>query len=174
MRAAAASVVATLGTPGDLLLCGAVVFACAGLLPEYLSRKAGAPAGSTARRSPGPSTPQALGDGYVGTLLVLVGLTTIGTTGIDFLFKSVAQRNVAPESLASFFASFYAGVNLVALVVQPVATRRLILLFGPSGTLAALASIGLVGAAYSDPRAARAKLSATNSQSRRWSRKACT
>jgi AAA family ATP:ADP antiporter len=146
LGSSAATVVASVREPRDLLLCGAALFGCGGLLPELLTRL---PEGTvrTIRRARNRTTRDALGDGYVRSLLALTLLTAVATTGIDFLFKSLAQRYVPHESLASFFASFYALVNLLGLAIQFVATRPLLQLLGPGGTLAALPSIGIVGAA---------------------------
>lgn len=130
-----------------LLLAGAILFAVAAYVPELLSRLPDGALTAIRRQMRRRPTRDAVRDRYVRSLLALALLTAMATTGIDYLFKSMAQAVVPTESLAGFFARFYAVVNLLALLLQLLATRPLLQLFGPGGTLAALPSIGVVGAA---------------------------
>ncbi len=62
-------------------------------------------------------------------LVRIAGLLTISTAAVlvtDYLFKSAAASHYRPEELGRFFASYYAGLNAVALVVQVFIAGRLV------------------------------------------------
>ncbi|MEJ7729388.1 MAG: hypothetical protein WKG00_09235 [Polyangiaceae bacterium] len=74
-------------------------------------------------------------------VLLVAAMTTLGTATAlvaDYLFKSTAARSFQPQELGSFFATFYAVQNSVALLVQVVVTGLLVRRIGVTGGLAVL------------------------------------
>jgi ATP/ADP translocase len=64
--------------------------------------------------------------GYL-RLLLLVGLvSTVTLTLGDMMFKRALAERLPAESLASWLAAIYTGLNVIALVVQVAATARLL------------------------------------------------
>ena len=55
---------------------------------------------------------------YVTRLSGLVLVSSVAVTLADYVFKSEVARQVAPDDLARFFATFYAVLSVLALVVQ--------------------------------------------------------
>ena len=55
--------------------------------------------------------------------------TAIGTAAVlvaDYLFKSTAAATLTKDELGPFFATFYAAINALALVVQLFLTSALV------------------------------------------------
>ncbi len=103
----------------DLLIGSAVLFLLTALgLTAVKGDRPGQPVASTA--------PQGLSKGlglfkehpYLARLALLVGLATATVLSTDYLFKSVVAAQLPPEDLGEFFASYYAILNAVALLVQ--------------------------------------------------------
>jgi AAA family ATP:ADP antiporter len=57
---------------------------------------------------------------YVTRLAGLVLVSSVAVTLADFVFKSEVTLHVAPDDLGRFFATFYAGLSVLALFVQVV------------------------------------------------------
>ncbi len=57
-------------------------------------------------------------EGYARRIVLFVLVSTVALTLTDYLFKQQVARSVPSEELGSFFASFYATLNVFALVVQ--------------------------------------------------------
>jgi AAA family ATP:ADP antiporter len=66
---------------------------------------------------------------YVARLAILLAVSTSALLLTDYMFKSVAARTFAPSDLGGFFATYYAALNglalLVQLVLSGVVVRRL-------------------------------------------------
>jgi AAA family ATP:ADP antiporter len=86
-------------------------------------------------------------DGYVSQLLMLVLLGTMALTVIDFVFKSTVAQSIATARLGHFFARFYLGLNIVALVVQLVGAGWLLRTFGARRGSSLLPALAIAGAA---------------------------
>ena len=140
----------TVASPRTLLLAAAAILSSAAVLPGLLPRTP-----TPAKLAPPAGEAQRLlaRDRYVRQLLLLPLVAATATTGIDFVFKSAAKSALPPDRLGFFFATFYAAVSLVALLVQGLATPRALHRLGagrsqallPSLTLAAAALLAAVG-----------------------------
>jgi ATP:ADP antiporter, AAA family len=74
---------------------------------------------------------------YLGQLAALVALGAFAEALLDYVLKAGAARAYADgRELAAFFSLFYAGVALLTLVLQVVASRRALERLGLSGTAA--------------------------------------
>ena len=82
---------------------------------------------------------------YLRRLLLLVLLSTLALTGVDYVFKAAVDEYVDKASLATFFARFYLSLNAIALVVQLFISSRLLRAIGVSRTLYVLPLLLLVG-----------------------------
>ncbi len=85
------------------------------------------------------------GHTYLRRLLLLVLLSTLALTGVDYVFKSVVDQHVPHDQLATFFARFYLALNAIALVVQLFLSSRLLRFFGVNRTLYVLPVLLLAG-----------------------------
>ncbi len=63
---------------------------------------------------------------FLTRIAALVALTTAALLVVDYLFKSSAARAMPAAELGSFFARYYAAVNVLSLVVQLFVASRLI------------------------------------------------
>ncbi len=88
------------------------------------------------------------GNRYVQRIVAFVLLSTIAITLADYVFKREVAATVAPEALGPFFATFYAALNAIALVVQLIAVGWLLDRVGVPRTLAILPGL-LVGGGLS-------------------------
>ncbi|MCB9463457.1 MAG: hypothetical protein H6682_07220 [Candidatus Eisenbacteria bacterium] len=65
-------------------------------------------------------------DPYLRRVGILLLLSTVAFTLVDYLFKATVAREVPAESLGSFFARAYLVFNLLSLVAQLVVVRYLV------------------------------------------------
>jgi AAA family ATP:ADP antiporter len=63
---------------------------------------------------------------YVGRLAALLAVSTSALLVTDYLFKSVAARSFAADELGGFFATYYAALNGLALLVQLLVSGYLV------------------------------------------------
>ena len=82
---------------------------------------------------------------YVRRVVAFLLLSTIAVTLADYLFKQEVAATIAPGELASFFATFYASLNVVALIVQLALASYLLDRAGVPRTLAILPSLLVAG-----------------------------
>jgi len=109
--------------PQVLIALAAALMAVAAAVALLLGREA-ADAGredlAEARWSLGEARDILAGEPYVTRLAGLVLVSSVAVTLADFVFKSEVARHVAADDLGRFFATFYAGLSLLALLVQLV------------------------------------------------------
>lgn len=112
----------------SLLLVGAAALVVTAVPTWSLSRlPAGGPSPRGRARRPdtageAPSITgdarKVLADGYLSRLLLLVLLSSVAATFVDFVFKSEVVSRTAPAELGRFFASVSLALNAGALVAQ--------------------------------------------------------
>lgn len=86
-------------------------------------------------------------DGYVRRLAAMTGLGTAAILVVDYLFKSVAAKEIPKEELGSFFATYYAAQNGVSLIVQVFVAGLVVRRFGVANALLGLPSLIVVSGA---------------------------
>jgi MFS family permease len=89
---------------------------------------------------------------YLQWMAALMVLVAVMAALVDYAFKAEASaRYRDSESLAAFFATFYAAVGLLGFVLQTLLGRRVLQQFGIGATIAILpaiiAMVGSIGAA---------------------------
>jgi len=82
---------------------------------------------------------------YVRRIVAFMLLSTIAITLADYLFKREVAAAIAPGELASFFATFYASLNVIALIVQLALASYLLDRAGVPRTLAILPALLVTG-----------------------------
>ncbi len=82
---------------------------------------------------------------YLLRLLWVALASSMVLTGVDFVFKSEASVDLAPDQLGPFFARFYAGVGGLALLVQLFVAPRLLRVLGVNGSLLLFPGLLLLG-----------------------------
>ncbi len=87
------------------------------------------------------------GSVYLKNLAFLVLVSAAAVTLADYVFKSAVARSVPKESLASFFATFYMGLNLAALLTQFLLAGVLMRLLGLHRALWVLPTFIALGSA---------------------------
>ncbi len=128
--------------PRHLLLAAAIAFAITAL-------------GAPAFRQPPPvqnrkvirvgATQPLLGDAYLRRLFLLVVVSTLLVTGIDYVFKSLVASAVPAHELGATFAKFYTVTNVVALLVQVLVAPRLLGSLGVARTQLIMPALLLAG-----------------------------
>lgn len=135
----------------NLLLTASAAMAIAGVGPALLLRREGKNEEKRGAWSLRKSL-ATIGDNvYLKNLTILVLVSTIALTVADFVFKSAVARSVPKESLGSFFATFYMGLNLLALLTQLFfagALMRLLGLHRALWVLPTLVALGSAGVAF--------------------------
>lgn len=124
----AARVMAEVAAPRHLVLGAASVFALTSLAPRLMGTVAPTPVSHL------PPERWHLRDvaaairvrPYLRAVAVLVLLSTITFTFVDFVFKSRVGRLVPAAEMGTFFSSFYLVLNTVSLAVQLVAVGWLL------------------------------------------------
>ncbi len=86
-------------------------------------------------------------DRYIGRVAIMTGLGTASVLVVDYLFKMVASKEVAPQDLGQFFATYYAVQNGVSLVVQIFLAGFIVRRFGVANALLGLPSLLAVSGA---------------------------
>lgn len=123
-----------------LLLLG--LFAVQAALPAAEGSAKEAP-GPEPRRSVRASLREGLGatwrEPHLRTLALIVLVATVASTLVDYQFKEQVQAGMpGREGLASFFGAFYGWTGGAALLIQLLATARLLAVAGVGGSLAVL------------------------------------
>jgi len=137
----------------ELILVAASVFAVSAIGPRLMASAQNEDA--PLRRGPADDVAASghlalLRHPYLRRVGLIVLLSTMTVTGVDFLFKSVVASEVSPDRLGSFFAQFYAGLNALALLVQLLFAGWLVRTVGVSRSLGvmpllvAFATLGFV------------------------------
>ena len=80
-------------------------------------------------------------DRYVPLVALLTALGTAAVLVADYLFKSTAAATLSKDQLGPFFATFYAVMNAVSLVVQLFVTGAVVRRLGVTGSLLVLPSL---------------------------------
>lgn len=88
---------------------------------------------------------------YLRRLLLIVMVSTLALTGVDFVFKSMVDAAYAGQpdgaaAMSQFFARFYFGINLVALFGQVVISPWVFTRFGVNRALLLMPVLLLLGA----------------------------
>lgn len=141
---ALAQVITTIGPPHHLLLGAGVVFLLALIPPLRIcmaEAEEATPQTTAAVRADTPlSDPARLvrGDPYLTRLALLVLVSSVALTLIDYLFKSTVAENVPAARLGSVFATTYLVVNVLSLGAQLFLVGRVTQTFGVSRVLAML------------------------------------
>ena len=78
-------------------------------------------------------------------IALVVALGAVTTLFVDYLFKAVAAARIPPGELGSFFARYYAAMNVVALLVQIAFARRMLARAGVVGTTSLMPALMLFG-----------------------------
>lgn len=148
---AAARVFVSITATRDLVLIAAACMLGGALTAHFgLRRALRRAAASDEERA--PIAPVGLSDAitvmrsepYVRRVVTFVLLSTIAVTLADYLFKREVADAIPPGELGSFFATFYASLNVIALVVQVGLVGWLLDRVGVPRTLAILPAL-LVG-----------------------------
>ncbi len=87
------------------------------------------------------------GDAYLLRLAMLVLVSSVAITAVDFLFKEVVSETVPPEHLGSFFATVNIGLNGLSLAAQLLLVPLVLKKVGVSRTLAVLPALFIASAA---------------------------
>ncbi len=122
----------------ELILVAAGVFAVTSIGPRFISTTQGEDA--PVRRDPTDDVAARgrlalLRHPYLRRVGLIVLLSTMTVTGVDFLFKSVVAAEISSDRLGTFFAQFYAGLNALALLVQLLFASWLVRTVGVSRSL---------------------------------------
>lgn len=125
----AARGVLALNPPRDLLLLAAGLFALACALATRLGQASPSP------RKPKHTAPV---DGYVWRLFAVVLAITVLVTVGDYAFKSTVSATTQGTALGSFFATYHAITNVIALGLSLAVAPRLLQRTGVNVTLAVL------------------------------------
>lgn len=83
---------------------------------------------------------------YLTTIGALVFLTAISEGLLDLAFKAWASNSMRGEDLLRFFAVFYTAIALMTVLVQTLATKRLLRRFGLAVSAAGLPAVVALGA----------------------------
>lgn len=84
---------------------------------------------------------------YLRHLALLVALTAVVSTVVDYVFKAAAaDAYTSPGALVSFFSIFYTVTGLATFAVQSVASRPVLARFGLTGAVATLPGVIFLGA----------------------------
>lgn len=123
-----------------LLPAAALAFALAAIGPWLLDGKS-QPAPQ--RTALGPADEdrfgaRALANPYVRRIALLVLVSTVALTIVDYALKSAVAAHVAPDRLGAFFARFYLILNFISLAAQVFVVRHVVRVMSTTGSLAVL------------------------------------
>jgi AAA family ATP:ADP antiporter len=141
--------VLVVGTPGLLLTAAAILVAVASLIGvtatherERMSERRseiGREEKSRFRHSDDKPWTLVARSRYLSMLAVLITLTTTTSTLVDYQFNTIVEQSFATmDALTGFFGIFFAGINVIAFVLQLVVVGRLLGRFGVAAGLVLL------------------------------------
>ncbi len=141
----AARLLTAVVTERHLVLAAGLVFLVAARAPAWMGEE---PAARRPRSSPVDDLARVArtiwGGPYLRRVAAMVLLATVTFTLVDFVFKSTADRLVAPERLGEFFSSVYLVLNLLSLLVQVVGVAWLLRYIGVTTAVAVVPAILVV------------------------------
>ncbi len=151
--------VPVVGTTGMMLAASVILLVIALLARATLSRERERMSERSAdlrrqersRSSPADESPFRLlaRSRYLTMLAALVVLTSLVSTLVDYQFNSVVEKSFATEdALTRFFGAFFAGINVLAFVLQLALAGRLLSRLGVGAGLLAL-PLGLLTSSFS-------------------------
>jgi ATP/ADP translocase/HEAT repeat protein len=133
-----------------LLLASAAVLALTAAVPTLVLRR---PEDAPSRRPP-LSLPEVrecmrtvVHTPYIRRLALLVIVSTLTLSVVDYVFKATVAAEVPREELGAWFASFYLGLNTLALLAQILLTGAVMRRLGVHRALLLLPLLLLGGAA---------------------------
>jgi AAA family ATP:ADP antiporter len=133
-----------------LIAVAAVMLVAAGgvtLLLPRLSSRAASP-DSRATTTPLSASMSAIREEpFLVRVAVLVAATTATALVIDYLFKSTVARTVPSAVRSVFIARYYAGINVIALVVQLFLGDAIVRGFGVAAAMVVTPLFSVVGGA---------------------------
>jgi ATP:ADP antiporter, AAA family len=137
-----------LGVAGMLPVLAGLHLACGGLTLRLRTPSSRAPPPVTpgpdltepsARRAEKPGLSLLWRSGYIRDLALLVSLSAIGATLLDYALKAAATGSFGRGApLLRFFGIYYTASSLATLLVQTTLTRRILERFGLARTVATL------------------------------------
>lgn len=129
----------------SLLLVAAFAFVVTALLLTTLTPPqeeiALVVSGDRATPPPAPPSLSRAEQPFVWRVGLLVALSTAAVLTVDFLFKSTAAATHAPSELGEFFATYYAIMNGVSLVVQLFLASRVVRRLGVASATGVMPSL---------------------------------
>ncbi len=132
-------------TERHLVLAAGLVFLISARAPAGMGEE---PAARRPRGSPVDDLARVArtiwGGPYLRRVAAMVLLATVTFTLVDFVFKSTADRFVAPDRLGEFFSSVYLILNLLSLVVQVIGVAWLLRFIGVTTAVAVVPAILVV------------------------------
>jgi len=131
--------------PRHLVLAAGAAFLVASTAPVVIAGQE--PTASPRRRQwtdLGAVTRSIWGGPYLRRVAALVLFATVTFTLVDFVFKSAADRYVAPDDLGEFFATVYLSFNVISLFVQVLGVALLLRLVGLVSAVSIVPAILLV------------------------------
>lgn len=137
--------------PRHLLLAGAVALALTTIGPGLFFPSPETPPSRHPSRASSERILHPLrtvaGHTYLRRVAVLLLLSTVTFTLVDFVFKSVAAETVAPDRLAAFFSTVYLACNLLSLLSQLFLVGLLVRALGVGSVLSILPALLVLGGA---------------------------
>ena len=133
-----------------LVLAAAVAFVSASLGPRFLPVADPGTTGEHQRRPMLELMPvlrRIWSRPYLRHVALLILVSTVTLTTVDFLFKLTVDRYIAPGQFDEFFASVYLTLNVLSLVVQVVAVGWVVRRVGVVPAVAVMPALILVAGA---------------------------
>jgi AAA family ATP:ADP antiporter len=112
-----------------------------GLAPPPSER----PAGGAATPDGGAWRGAFKAEPFLVRIALVVALGAVTTLLVDYLFKAAAAAHIPSAQLGSFFARYYAAMNVLALLVQIAFARRILARAGVVGTASLMPGLMLMG-----------------------------
>lgn len=140
-----ARAIAGLFPPEFLLVAGAIAFVLAALGPGRLIR-AGEPAPSKRAPAIRDDLRAVGGHPYVRRILLLVLLSTVALTTVDYVFKSLVAASVPKAELGAYFANVSIVLNAVSLVVQVAGVGWVMRMLGVGVSVQIMPALIVIGA----------------------------
>lgn len=131
------AIVRAVGTAQLLFVLAALAL---GIVRIVFALRADAPPTDLSTARPGRA-PSPLSDPYVRALSLFILLTFASLTVGDYQFKVLARQRYQEDTLAQFFALFYAATGIASFLFQVFATPRILARFGVGWGVAVMPSV---------------------------------
>jgi len=126
------AVAGSIGTESLFLVAAVQLIGCSIIINGITLQEASTSAKDPAKKASqgqesGGTLALILKNRHLTLLAIIIGVTVLATTLVDFQFKNIIQQSYSTkDALTGFFGTYYAYINIITIIFQLLVTGRLL------------------------------------------------